>query len=384
MGGEVFEVTDGKSDRAIIKVVGVGGGGCNTVNQMVESGIDGVDFVCANTDRQHLERCKTNMILQLGQSLTRGLGAGSNPDLGRQSAIEDKDRVKELIAGTDLLFITAGMGGGTGTGAAPVIAEIAKELQVLTVAVVTKPFTFEGKKRMAAAVKGIEELEKFADSMVLIPNEKLRLVMGPQATLVNAFKAANDVLQNAVQGISDLITRPGLQNVDFADVRTVMLNRGKAMMGLGTGAGDKRAEQAVEMALSSPLLDDIELANARGVLVNICCDQSLNLDEVGLIMDRVMNIASDDVDVKYGTSLDPALDGEMRVTVVATGLGNKAAAPASTVVTPITAAGKRQVNLDEPAIIRGGNKKPMPEALRELVMDEELLDIPAFLRAQAD
>jgi cell division protein FtsZ len=384
MGGEVFEVTDGKSDRAIIKVIGVGGGGCNTVNQMVESGIDGVDFVCANTDRQHLERCKTNMILQLGQSLTRGLGAGSNPDLGRQSAIEDKDRVKELISGTDLLFITAGMGGGTGTGAAPVIAEIAKELQVLTVAVVTKPFAFEGKKRMAAAIKGIEELEKFADSMVLIPNEKLRLVMGPQATLVNAFKAANDILQNAVQGISDLITRPGLQNVDFADVRTVMMNRGKAMMGLGTGAGDKRAEQAVEMALSSPLLDDIELANARGVLVNICADQSLNLDEVGLIMERVMNIASDDVDVKYGTSLDPALNGEMRVTVVATGLGSKAAAAANPVVTPITAAARRPVNLDEPAIIRGGNKKAMPEALRELVMDEQLLDIPAFLRAQAD
>jgi cell division protein FtsZ len=385
MGGEVFEVTDGKSDRAVIKVIGVGGGGCNTVNQMVESGIDGVDFVCANTDRQHLERCKTNMILQLGQSLTRGLGAGSNPDLGRQSAIEDKDRVKELISGTDLLFITAGMGGGTGTGAAPVIAEIAKELQVLTVAVVTKPFAFEGKKRMAAAIKGIEELEKFADSMVLIPNEKLRLVMGPQATLVNAFKAANDVLQNAVQGISDLITRPGLQNVDFADVRTVMMNRGKAMMGLGTGSGDKRAEQAVEMALSSPLLDDIELANARGVLVNICADQSLNLDEVGLIMDRVMNIASEDVDVKYGTSLDPALNGEMRVTVVATGLGAKlAAAAANPVVTPITAAGKRPVNFDEPAIIRGGNKKAMPEALRELVMDEQLLDIPAFLRAQAD
>jgi cell division protein FtsZ len=220
--------------------------------------------------------------------------------------------------------------------------------------------------------------------MVLIPNEKLRLVMGPQATLVNAFKAANDILQNAVQGISDLITRPGLQNVDFADVRTVMMNRGKAMMGLGTGAGDKRAEQAVEMALSSPLLDDIELANARGVLVNICADQSLNLDEVGLIMERVMNIASDDVDVKYGTSLDPALNGEMRVTVVATGHGSKAAAAANPVVTPITAAARRPVNLDEPANIRGGNKKAMPEALRERVMDEQLLDIPAFLRAQAD
>ncbi len=387
MSNEMFEVTDGKSDRAVIRVIGVGGGGCNTVNQMVETGIDGVDFICANTDRQHLERCKTTAILQLGQELTRGLGAGSNPDLGRQAALEDKDRIKELIEGTDLLFVTAGMGGGTGTGAAPVIAEIAKELQVLTVAVVTKPFTHEGKKRMASAMKGIEELEKFADSMVLIPNEKLKLVMGPAATVVAAYKAANDVLQNAVQGISDLITRPGLQNVDFADVKTVMLNRGKAMMGLGTGTGEKRAELAVEMALSSPLLDDLELANARGVLVNICCDASLSLDEVGLIMDRVMAIASEDVDVKYGTSLDPALNGEMRVTVVATGLGGKIIVPSSGVVTPIASAhARRAVNFDEPAIVRvmAGGKKGMPESLSHLVMDEQLLDIPAFLRAQAD
>ena len=389
MGNEMFEVTDGKSDRAIIRVIGVGGGGCNTVNQMVEGGIDGVDFVCANTDRQHLERCKTTAILQLGAGITRGLGAGSNPDVGRQSALEDKDRIKELIEGTDLLFITAGMGGGTGTGAAPVIAEIAKEMQVLTVAVVTRPFGFEGKKRHAAAMKGIEELEKYADSMVLIPNEKLKMVMGPQATLVNAFKAANDVLQNAVQGISDLITRPGLVNVDFADVKTVMLNRGKAMMGLGIGHGEKRAMDAVEMALSSPLLDDLELANARGVLVNICGDNTLNLDEIGLIMERVMGIASDDVDVKYGTSMDPTLNGEMRVTVVATGLGGRAN------VVPITQAPAlrpqpatlqpRSVNFDEPAIARVGvAKKGMPESLNHLVMDEQLLDIPAFLRAQAD
>jgi cell division protein FtsZ len=382
MAAEIFEVTDGKSDRAVIRVIGVGGGGCNTVNQMVETGIDGVDFICANTDRQHLERCKTTAILQLGAGITRGLGAGSNPDVGRQSALEDKDRIRELIDGTDLLFITAGMGGGTGTGAAPVIAEIAKEMQVLTVGVVTKPFGFEGKKRMAAAMKGIEELEKFADSMVLIPNEKLSVVMGPQVTLAAAFKAANDVLQNAVQGISDLITRPGLQNVDFADVKTVMMNRGKAMMGLGMGSGDKRAEQAVEMALSSPLLDDLELANARGVLVNISCDNSLSLQEVNLIMNRVAGIASDDVDAKYGTSLDPALNGEMRVTVVATGLGGKAN------VVPITSAppklAHRTANLDEPAIIRTGGKRSMPQALEGLVMDEQLLDIPAFLRAQAD
>ncbi len=384
MASEMFEVTDGKSDRAIIRVIGVGGGGCNTVNQMVDANIDGVDFVCANTDRQHLERCKTNAILQLGSAITRGLGAGSNPEVGRQAALEDKDRIRDLIEGTDLLFITAGMGGGTGTGAAPVIAEIAREMDVLTVAVVTKPFEFEGKKRVLAALKGIEEMEKFADSMVLIPNEKLRLVMGPRTTMVAAFKAANDVLQNAVQGIADLITRPGLQNVDFADVKTVMLNRGKAMMGLGTGSGDDRAQKAVEMALSSPLLDDLELANARGVLVNICSDDTLNLDEVQLIMDRVRAISSDDVDVKYGTSLDPSLNGEMRVTVVATGLGGKLLLP-SGVVTPITSAPiRRVVNLDEPAISRVNQKKTIPENLRELVMDESLLDIPAFLRAQAD
>jgi cell division protein FtsZ len=385
MGGEIFEVTDGKSDRAIIRVIGVGGGGCNTVNQMVETGIDGVDFVCANTDRQHLERCKTTAILQLGAGITRGLGAGSNPDVGRQAALEDKDRIKELIEGTDLLFITAGMGGGTGTGGAPVIAEIAKEMQVLTVAVVTRPFGFEGKKRLASAQKGIEELEKFVDSMILIPNQKLSVVMGPKVTLTAAFKAANDVLQNAVQGISDLITRPGMVNVDFADVKTVMLNRGKAMMGMGSATGDDRAQRAVESALSSPLLDDIELANARGVLVNISCDHSLGLEEVELVMQRVMDIASEDVDVKYGTSLDPSLSGELRVSVVATGLGGKVPV-ANPVVTPITSAvAKRAVNLDEPAIVRtGGGKKLMPDALKELVMDEQLLDIPAFLRAQAD
>jgi cell division protein FtsZ len=382
MGAEIFEVTDGKSDRAVIRVIGVGGGGCNTVNQMVSTGIDGVDFICANTDRQHLERCKTTAILQLGQGITRGLGAGSNPDVGRQAALEDKDRIKELIEGTDLLFITAGMGGGTGTGGAPVIAEIAREMQILTVAVVTKPFGFEGKKRVAAAQKGIEELEKFVDSMILIPNQKLSVVMGPQVTLTAAFKAANDVLQNAVQGISDLITRPGLVNVDFADVRTVMLNRGKAMMGMGAASGDDRAQRAVEGALSSPLLDDIELANARGVLVSISSDESLGLHEVQLIMDRVMGIAAEDVDVKYGSSLDPTMNGEMRVSVVATGLGGKSN------VVPITAAppklAARGVNLDEPAIIRGSGRKLMPEALKDLVVDEQLLDIPAFLRQQAD
>ncbi|MCI0749549.1 MAG: cell division protein FtsZ [Nevskiales bacterium] len=383
--GEIFEVTDGKSDRAIIRVIGVGGGGCNTVNQMVETGIDGVDFVCANTDRQHLERCKTTAILQLGAAVTRGLGAGSNPEVGRQAALEDKDRIRELIEHTDLLFITAGMGGGTGTGGAPVIAEIAKELGILTVAVVTKPFVFEQKKRMNAALKGIEEMERFVDSLILIPNEKLLLVLGEDAEAEACFKAANDVLQNAVQGISDLITRPGQINVDFADVRTVMLNRGKAMMGMGAATGEDRAVRAAEAALSSPLLDDLELSNARGILLNIACDKSLKMGEIRRINDRVMQIAHEDADVKFGTSLDPGLNGELRVSVVATGLGGAhAAAGTNPVVTSITTAqSKRTANLDEPAIHRA-KPRAVPDPIRELVYDENLLDIPAFLRAQAD
>jgi cell division protein FtsZ len=379
---EVFEVTDGKSDRAIIRVIGVGGGGCNTVNQMVEASIDGVDFICANTDRQHLERCKTTAILQMGAAITRGLGAGSDPDKGREAAMEDKDRIRELVEGTDLLFITAGMGGGTGTGAAPVIAEIARDLGILTVAVVTKPFRFEGKKRMAAAMRGIEEMGKHVDSLILIPNEKLLVVMGQKAKAIECFKAANDVLQNAVQGISDLITRPGQINVDFADVRTVMQNRGKSMMGMGSASGEDRARHAVEAALSSPLLDDLELSNAKGILVNIICDESLDMGEIELINDRVAEIASEEADVKFGSSFDPNLNGELRVAVVATGLG-RAAHAVNPVVTPIGAAPRRVANVDEPAINRT-RPKTVPDSLKDLVYDETLLDIPAFLRAQAD
>jgi len=385
---EVFEVTDGKSDRAVIRVIGVGGGGCNTVNQMVEASIDGVDFVCANTDRQHLERCKTTAILQMGAGITRGLGAGSNPDVGRQSALEDKDRIRELIEGTDLLFVTAGMGGGTGTGAAPVIAEVAKDLGILTVAVVTKPFLFEGKKRLSAAMRGIEDLEKYVDSLILIPNEKLLLVMGEDAEADACFKAANDVLQNAVQGISDLITRPGQINVDFADVRTVMLNRGKAMIGMGAATGDDRLTRAVEAALASPLLDDLELSNARGILINIACDRSLKIGEISKVNHRVLEIAHEDADVKFGTSIDPNLNGELRVTVVATGLGNlrSAVAAEGAKVVPLQPPAKpkdwSQI-ADQPAIGRQQVKRT-PAGLDQLVYDENLLDIPAFLRAQAD
>jgi cell division protein FtsZ len=399
---EMFELVDGQLKRALIRVIGVGGGGCNTVNQMAAANIQGVEFIAANTDRDHLEKCVPTLQLQLGAQVTRGLGAGSNPKVGREAAEEDRERIKEMLEGTDLLFITAGMGGGTGTGAAPVIAEVAKELNVLTVAVVTKPFPHEGKKRMAVALDGIRELQQYVDSLIVIPNEKLRLVLGGSVTLLNGFKAANDVLQNAVQGISDLITRPGMINVDFADVRTVMANRGMAMMGLGSAAGDDRAKKAVDAALASPLLDDIELTGARGILVNITCDESLTLDELELINERINEIASPEVDMKCGTSFDPGLNGELRVTVVATGLegprAKAAAAPeapqprlrvpglaAPGVVTPLRGQNPwppRARELEVPPAVRQARSAAAHIAAAEY--NEEILDIPAFLRAQAD
>ena len=320
MSNEVFELTDGHTSKAVIRVVGVGGGGCNTVNQMAQAGIQGVDFICANTDRDQLERMVTPNQIQLGSGITRGLGAGSNPAVGRQAAEEDRDRIREILEGTDLLFITAGMGGGTGTGAAPVVAEIAREMKILTVAVVTKPFPHEGSKRMQMANEGIKLLEESVDSLILIPNEKLRMVLGGQMSLKDCFKAANDVLQNAVQGITDLIYRPGEINVDFADVRTVMGNRGLAMMGVGTASGEDRAQRAIEAALSSPLLDDLELTGAHGVLVNITSDESLRLEEWEIIAERIKEFACEDADAKIGTAYDPSLGGELRVTLVATGL----------------------------------------------------------------
>lgn len=399
---DVFEVLDGQRKKALIRVIGVGGGGCNTVNQMAQAGIEGVDFICANTDRDHLERCIPTSQLQLGAGLTRGLGAGSDPKVGRLSAEEDRERIKELIEGTDLLFITAGMGGGTGTGAAPVIAQIAKELNVLTVAVVTKPFIFENKRRMNIAMQGLEELRQFADSLIVIPNEKLSLVLGRQITMINAFRAANDVLQNAVQGISELITRPGQLNVDFADVKTVMSNRGMAMMGVGYASGEGRAQKAVEMALSSPLLDDIELQGARGLLVNVSCDESLQMEEYQLINEKVHEIASEEADAKCGMAFNPNLGGEIRVTVVATGL-HGVKAPAAV---PAPAQNPKVANLMPRLGDSGGVtniRSPEPEKhtmVRERQVlrvgtgsgssvafpdiSEDILNIPAFLRNQAD
>ncbi|WP_413285849.1 cell division protein FtsZ [Vibrio sp. MA40-2] len=317
----MFEPMMEMSDDAVIKVVGVGGGGGNALEHMVRESIEGVEFISVNTDAQALRKASVSSVIQIGGDITKGLGAGANPQVGRDSALEDKEKLKEVLNGADMVFIAAGMGGGTGTGAAPVIAEVAKELNILTVAVVTKPFGFEGKKRLAFAEQGIEELSKHVDSLITIPNEKLLKVYGRSVTLLEAFGYANDVLKNAVQGIAELITRPGMINVDFADVRTVMSEMGHAMMGSGVGSGEERAELAAEAAISSPLLEDIDLSGARGVLVNITAGLDMRLDEFETVGNTVKAFASDNATVVIGTSLDPDMSEEFRVTVVATGIG---------------------------------------------------------------
>ncbi len=398
---EMYEIVDGQPMDAVIRVIGVGGGGCNSVNEMVVAQIEGVELIAANTDRRHLEKCKTTNILQLGPRSSRGLGAGSDPARGREAAAESKDLIREMIEGTDLLFITAGMGGGTGTGAAPVIAEIAKELGILTVAVVTKPYGFEPIKRRHVAERGLQELRNLVDSLIVIPNEKLQLVLPEDMTVVECHKKADEVLKNAVQGISGIITSPGEISVDFADVRTVMSNRGMAMMGIGIGNGENRAIAAVEAALSCPLIDDIELHDAKGILVTLTHNGSLKKKELTLVMERVNEIGNADVDMKFGISIDESLGDDLRVTVVATGLGSKHAITEKTiqppqkvvsintpraepVVPPLIVPTK--IDYEKPAFERqqkkvasGGNA---PAWLSSL--DESVLNIPTFLRQQAD
>ena len=315
-----FELIEKMAPNAVIKVIGVGGGGGNAVAHMVSSSVDGVEFITANTDSQAIKNCGAKMQLQLGGNVTKGLGAGANPEVGRQAALEDREQIIAALDGADMVFITAGMGGGTGTGAAPVVAQLAKEMGILTVAVVTKPFPFEGRRRMQVALKGIEELSAHCDSLITIPNEKLITVLGRNATMVQAFRAANDVLQGAVQGIADLIVRPGLINVDFADVRTVMSEMGLAMMGTGTARGDDRAQAAAESAIQNPLLDDVNLAGANGILVNITAGPDFTMAEFDEIGRTVEGFASEDATVVVGTVLDPEMQDEVRVTVVATGL----------------------------------------------------------------
>lgn len=378
----MFELMDGYSETAVIKVVGIGGGGGNAVAHMMTSGIEGVDFICANTDAQALKSAQVKTGIQIGCNITKGLGAGANPEIGRQAAMEDRDRLQEIIEGADMLFITAGLGGGTGTGAAPVIAQLAKELGILTVAVVTKPFLMEGIKRMQIAEQGIAELGRCVDSLITIPNERLLTELGPDTTLLDAFRAANGVLQGAVQGIAELIIRPGLINVDFADVRTVMSEMGMAMMGSGIAKGEGRAREAAESALASPLLEDINLRGAKGILINVTAGMDLAIGELQEVGESVKQFASDDATVVVGTVIDPEMTQEIRVTVVATGLGQAAefAEPPVRVVQSTPAAAPNYADLELPAVDR--YRPPSNEASSEGV--QELLDIPAFLRRQAD
>ena len=381
------------NEEAVIKVIGVGGGGGNAVEHMVTQTIEGVEFITANTDSQALRNSSANVTLQIGGDVTKGLGAGANPEIGRRSAEEDRDTIRETLQGADMVFIAAGMGGGTGTGAAPVVAEVAKELGILTVAVVTKPFPFEGKKRMNYADQGIEFLAQNVDSLITIPNEKLLKVLGPGTSLLDAFKAANNVLLGAVQGIAELITRPGLINVDFADVRTVMSEMGTAMMGSGIASGEDRAEEAAEAAISSPLLEDVDLAGARGILVNITAGMDISIDEFETVGNAVKAFASENATVVVGAVIDPEMTDELRVTVVATGIGAERK-PDITLVNPAPAVepiavGQEFVPNAQPET--AAQTAAMPEANAQVQAQkvpaaalDDYLDIPAFLRKQAD
>ena len=383
----MFEIMDTQPQEAVIKVVGVGGCGGNAVDHMINEGVDGVEFICANTDSQALKRNKSKTLLQLGPNVTKGLGAGANPDIGREAAMEDRERIIELIEGADMLFLTAGMGGGTGTGAAPIVAEAARELGILTVAVVTKPFAFEG-KRQKIAQQGLEELCKHVDSLIVIPNDKLMQVLGEDVSMLDAFKAANTVLHGAVAGIAEVIKCPGLVNVDFADVRTVMSEMGMAMMGSAVAAGLDRAHSAAEQAVASPLLEDVNLAGARGVLVNITASSSLKMKEVHEVMNTIKGFTAEDATVIVGTVIDESMEDRLRVTMVATGLGgavNHRLQKPLTMVKTGTDSSPIQVNygeLEAPAVMRRRSRDAAVEALKQSGVD--MLDIPAFLRKQAD
>ncbi|MGQ8364791.1 cell division protein FtsZ [Glaciecola sp. 1036] len=373
----MFELMDNPTDDAVIKVVGVGGGGGNAVQHMVTHSIEGVEFIAMNTDAQALNNSTATLKLQLGCELTKGLGAGADPNVGREAAQEDREKIRQALDGADMVFITAGMGGGTGTGAAPEVAKLAKDMGILTVAVVTKPFPFEGRKRSDFADQGIAELSKYVDSLITIPNEKLLKVMGKGTPLLQAFSAANDVLRGSVQGIAELITRTGLVNVDFADVKTVMSEMGTAMMGSGVGTGEDRAEEAAEAAIACPLLEDIDLSGARGILVNITAGMDFAIDEYETIGNAVKAFASENATVVVGTVIDMEMQDEVRVTVVATGIGAERKPDITLVNNEPTR--QRATGTDN----MSAEAAPRPEEASE-PNELEYLDIPAFLRRQAD
>ncbi|MCH5550305.1 cell division protein FtsZ [Pseudomonas syringae pv. syringae] len=395
----MFELVDNVPQSPVIKVIGVGGGGGNAVNHMVKSNIEGVEFICANTDAQALKNIGARTILQLGTGVTKGLGAGANPEVGRQAALEDRERIAEVLQGTNMVFITTGMGGGTGTGAAPIIAEVAKEMGILTVAVVTRPFPFEGRKRMQIADEGIRMLSESVDSLITIPNEKLLTILGKDASLLSAFAKADDVLTGAVRGISDIIKRPGMINVDFADVRTVMSEMGMAMMGTGCASGPNRAREATEAAIRNPLLEDVNLQGARGILVNITAGPDLSLGEYSDVGSIIEAFASEHAMVKVGTVIDPDMRDELHVTVVATGLGAKIEKPVkvidntlqTTQQAPAQQASRQEApsvnyrDLDRPTVMRNQAHAGATAAAKMNPNDDlDYLDIPAFLRRQAD
>ncbi|CAI9003233.1 cell division protein FtsZ [Pseudomonas sp. IT-P100] len=397
----MFELVDNIPASPVIKVIGVGGGGGNAVNHMVKSNIEGVEFICANTDAQALKSIGARTILQLGTGVTKGLGAGANPEVGRQAALEDRERIAEVLQGTNMVFITTGMGGGTGTGAAPIIAEVAKEMGILTVAVVTRPFPFEGRKRMQIADEGIRLLSESVDSLITIPNEKLLTILGKDASLLSAFAKADDVLAGAVRGISDIIKRPGMINVDFADVRTVMSEMGMAMMGTGCASGPNRAREATEAAIRNPLLEDVNLQGARGILVNITAGPDLSLGEYSDVGSIIEAFASEHAMVKVGTVIDPDMRDELHVTVVATGLGAKIEKPVkvidNTVHTSMASQSQQSAparqeapavnyrDLDRPTVMRNQAQAGAATAAKMNPQDDlDYLDIPAFLRRQAD
>jgi cell division protein FtsZ len=388
----MFVLADKENQGAIIKVIGVGGGGGNAVAHMITSGIEGVDFVCINTDAQALKHSKVKMSLQIGSNITKGLGAGADPEVGRQAAMEDRDRIVELIDGADMIFITAGMGGGTGTGAAPVVAQVAKELGILTVAVVTKPFEMEGRKRLSLSEQGITELSKYVDSLITIPNQKLLTVLGGEVSLLDAFRSANQVLQGAVQGIAELITRPGLINVDFADVRTVMGETGMAMMGSGSATGENRARAAAEAAVSSPLLEDVNLAGAHGLLINVTAGMDLRTSEFHVVGDTVKQYAAEDATVVVGYVIDPDMTDQIRVTVVATGIGRPVAKATPQQPAVVVNNDRRRArtpfghstDYDVPPHMRNRSQRVSGHDVAPAFDEDSTLDIPAFLRRQAD
>ena len=390
---DMYELVDNVPQDAVIKVIGVGGGGGNAVGHMLSSEVTGVDFICANTDSQALKGLESRSVVQLGTQITKGLGAGANPQVGREAALEDRDRIAESLRGADMVFITAGMGGGTGTGAAPIVAEVARELGILTVAVVTKPFPFEGRKRMAIAEQGLKELSEHVDSLITIPNEKLLPVLGKNCSLLNAFSTANDVLLGAVQGIADLIIRPGMINVDFADVRTVMSEMGMAMMGTGVGKGEDRAREAAEAAIRSPLLEDVNLNGAKGILVNITAGLDMNLGEFSEVGATVEEFASENATVVIGTVIDPEMVDELKVTVVATGLGGSSAkknepSVSAVVNNPMSTSSQSSDGAYKDLSAKTTSESPEAAGSAESQGDAagtiDYLDIPAFLRRQAD